>query len=65
MTLVKEGDRIAVAFAMELPCAATIEQVKEWLSFELSELGGMDGSNPLGNFDIEAVYGSVKWNLEK
>ena len=64
MQIIKDGERVNVSFSMTLPTSATVEQIGEWLSFELHELGGMNGTNPLADYDIEATFKTVKWELE-
>ena len=45
---------IRVEFEMELPCAATHEEIDEWLHHQLGQ-GGVSTDNPLCSCGIELV----------
>ena len=50
---------IEVTFSFVLPVSATFDQIDEWVEFELKHYGSMEGDNPLGNFDLEAVSSPI------
>ncbi len=51
---------VRVEFSLKIPETCTDEQLKEWLEFELNANGSMKFS-PLFDSDLEAQWGSVRW----
>lgn len=63
----KKGDRVTM---LQVTCnvlipngAASERDVQEWLAFRLGSIGSMKTSNPLSEMELEAMNGSVKWNV--
>ncbi len=56
---------IEVTFSFALPVSATRDEVEEWVEFELKHYGCMEGDNPLGNFDLEALGSPILTDSER
>lgn len=50
---------IDVKFETELPVEATDQQIQQWLEYCLGATGGIESSNPLSDYDLEAHFLSV------
>jgi len=51
--------KIKVSFDVYVPPEVSLDDVEEWLKFELHATGAMKTANPLSSTDLEAVFGSV------
>jgi len=47
------GSLISVSMEVRIPCAATFEQVEEWLSYEVGGVGSISMDNPLRSYGPE------------
>lgn len=51
---------LTVQFAVRVPdVGASMEQIEEWLKYQLGHNGGCSMSNPLVDEDLEAKFGSI------
>ena len=50
---------VTVNFEVVAPIEATVEQVREWIAFELNARADMQEDNPLAEYDLEPTRGSV------
>lgn len=49
-----------VTFRVEIPDGVNDADAREWLRFQLGELGGCSLKNPLVDEELEAEFGSVE-----
>lgn len=40
---------------------ATDEQIEEWLRYRLNDNGSMTTKNPLGDLEVEPIFGTFYW----
>jgi hypothetical protein len=52
--------RYKISFSLQVPDNVKIEDVKEYVSFEVGERGSMSNDNPLAGQDLEADFMSVE-----
>ena len=51
---------VTVKFELNIPDVdATDEQIRDWVRFELGEIGGLSEDNPLCDHEVEAEFGTV------
>lgn len=55
--------RVRVEFDVDIPVdAVTDSEIKEWIRYSLNEIASMSNSQ-LSQYDMDAVYGSVRVDL--
>lgn len=52
---------VHVEFDIEIPVAATEDEIDEWLRYMLHDRGGMKANNPLEGHEVEPVNFSFMW----
>jgi len=64
-TLLPKSRVIQVTFLFALPVSATLAEIDEWVEFELKHYGGLEGENPLAEFDLEAISSPILTDTAK
>lgn len=53
--------KVTVQFDVEVPDEATDREIEAWVSFCVGATAQLNGGNPMGDRDLEAVYDSVRF----
>ena len=59
--VIPEGTLIEVTMTIRMPCAATPEQLEEWLQFDVGNAGSLSDENPLRDKERES-WGTINWH---
>ena len=55
--------RVKVEFQVEIPLEdVSDEQIEEWLRYRLNDNGSMTTKNPLGDHEVEPIFGTFYWD---
>lgn len=55
----KQGDIVTATVTVRLPADASMKEVEDWLGYQFGARGGIDLTNPLVEYDVEATDVSI------